>query len=96
MVQIIEKAFGVESADSGVKSVLRGRVTVTVLYVVFDWVAHFYGKTDKVDSQGSAMSLSLDEAVKKNNLVRVQDLNQKRCFELSAALQMGPLETVTH
>jgi hypothetical protein len=80
MIKIIVDAF---SKANETTSALGGRVEVSLLYIVFDWVAYFYGKSDKTDTQGAAVPLTLDEAVRAKNLVRVQDLNQKRSFELS-------------
>jgi hypothetical protein len=84
MIDILKEAFK-EKEDADDRSVLRGKVTIKLLYVVFDWNAYFYGTTDKMDSLGAPVACSLDEAVRHGRIARVPAILQKRCFELSTA-----------
>jgi hypothetical protein len=85
MIDILKKAFEMAEAETTDGSRLRGKVTIKLLYVVFDWVGYFYGTTDKRDSLGAPVPCSLDEAVKRDMIARVPAIMQKRCFELSVA-----------
>jgi hypothetical protein len=81
MVNIIVEAF----TDWNIKrpgAKLQGTVHVQVLFVVFNWVAFFYGSNERRDEYGARIALPVATAIQRGNIARVWQMNEKRAFEV--------------
>jgi hypothetical protein len=70
----VEEMMGImrDAFDHGV---LKGRVQVRLLLVVYDWTKFVFGGSDE-----------LKDAVKEGFVARVKDLNRNRSFELCLSM----------
>jgi hypothetical protein len=91
MVRILVDAYGnagdVESDEGRRKkgsekvSRLYGKVHIKVLMSVFDWMSLIYGT--KSDTDDAENPKTINQAIKANNITRVDGMNSLRSFELT-------------